>query len=248
MELLPGLSLEELVEQYGPLPPARVVHLLRQVCGALQEAHDAGLIHRDIKPANIFAAQRGGVFDVAKLLDFGLVKESSGHSDRDTELQRRLVQRYAALHGPRTGIGIRAGGRASGHLCTGRRRVLSAHRTADIRRKEYFAATRRPRRGGSHAPFGGHRGSTQRSRAGHTSLPGKKTEDRFADAASLAHALGDCECSADWTSDAAAAWWGEHQKSKPPTIRLDQRTIDMTVDLTVDGDGDGDDDFDFDLD
>ncbi len=59
MEYLPGLSLAELVERYGPLPPARVVYLLRQVCGALRKAHAAGLIHRDIKPSNIFAARRG---------------------------------------------------------------------------------------------------------------------------------------------------------------------------------------------
>ena len=73
MEYLPGLSLAELVERHGPLPPGRVVFLLRQVCQALREAHAAGLIHRDIKPSNIFAARRGGVSDVAKLLDFGLV-------------------------------------------------------------------------------------------------------------------------------------------------------------------------------
>lgn len=83
MELLPGLSLEDLLEQYGPLPPERVVHLLRQICGALQEAHGVGLIHRDIKPANIFAARRGGLYDVAKLLDFGLVKERSEESSGD---------------------------------------------------------------------------------------------------------------------------------------------------------------------
>ena len=73
MEYLPGLNLAELVERYGPLPPERAVHLLRQVCLALREAHAAGLIHRDVKPSNIFAARRGGVLDVAKLLDFGLV-------------------------------------------------------------------------------------------------------------------------------------------------------------------------------
>ena len=60
MEYLPGLSLAELVERHGPLPPGRAVYLLRQVCGALREAHAAGLIHRDIKPSNIFAARRGG--------------------------------------------------------------------------------------------------------------------------------------------------------------------------------------------
>ena len=74
MEYLPGLSLAELVERHGPLPPGRVVYLLRQVCLALHEAHGAGLIHRDIKPSNIFAAHRGGLDDVAKLLDFGLVR------------------------------------------------------------------------------------------------------------------------------------------------------------------------------
>jgi serine/threonine-protein kinase len=80
MEYLPGLNLEDMVEQYGPLPPARVVHLLRQVCGALHEAHGIGLIHRDVKPSNIIACERGGVPDVAKLLDFGLVKTfDNGH-------------------------------------------------------------------------------------------------------------------------------------------------------------------------
>ena len=74
MEYLPGLSLEDLLERHGPLPAERVVHLLRQICQALREAHVVGLIHRDIKPGNIFAAQRGGLYDVAKLLDFGLVK------------------------------------------------------------------------------------------------------------------------------------------------------------------------------
>ena len=74
MEYLPGLSLEELLRRHGPLPAERVLHLLRQTCQGLREAHAIGLIHRDIKPGNIFAAQRGGLYDVAKLLDFGLVK------------------------------------------------------------------------------------------------------------------------------------------------------------------------------
>ncbi len=77
MEFLPGLSLADLVDQHGPLPPSRVVYLLRQVCGALSEAHAAGLIHRDIKPSNIFAARRGGMEDVSKLLDFGLVRPAA---------------------------------------------------------------------------------------------------------------------------------------------------------------------------
>jgi len=73
MEYLPGLSLDEMIRRHGPMPPGRVVHLLRQLCGALSEAHSAGLVHRDVKPANIHVCHRGGRYDVAKLLDFGLV-------------------------------------------------------------------------------------------------------------------------------------------------------------------------------
>ncbi len=74
MELLSGLDLQSLVERFGPLPPERTIHLLRQVCQSLEEAHDAGLLHRDIKPANIFACQLGSEYDAVKVLDFGLVK------------------------------------------------------------------------------------------------------------------------------------------------------------------------------
>jgi len=81
MEYLPGLNLDELVRLHGPLPPDRIVHLLLQACDALREAHEQGLIHRDIKPANIFAAQRGGVFDVVKLLDFGLARPVTYQGD-----------------------------------------------------------------------------------------------------------------------------------------------------------------------
>ena len=76
MEFLPGHNVGEIVEDYGPIPAARTVYLMDQVCMALNEAHGIGLVHRDIKPANIFCAYRGGVFDVAKLLDFGLAKPS----------------------------------------------------------------------------------------------------------------------------------------------------------------------------
>jgi len=75
MELLEGASLDELVEVDGAQPEERVIHLLEQAAGSLSEAHDAGLIHRDVKPANILVVDRGGIADLVKVVDFGLVKD-----------------------------------------------------------------------------------------------------------------------------------------------------------------------------
>ncbi len=81
MELLAGATLREVVEIDGPQPPARVARVLEQAAGALAEAHGIGLIHRDIKPANIMLVKQGGELDVAKVLDFGLVKELNPEVD-----------------------------------------------------------------------------------------------------------------------------------------------------------------------
>lgn len=78
MELLDGVDLERLVEQFGPVPAERAIHLLRQACDSLAEAHSQGLMHRDIKPSNIHTCRMGLTVDFVKVLDFGLVKPQPG--------------------------------------------------------------------------------------------------------------------------------------------------------------------------
>src|SRR5262249_41610210 len=73
--LITGINLLQLIELDGPVPAGRVVYLLRQACGALAEAHAAGLIHRDVKPAHLMISVRGGIPDFVKVLDSGLVKD-----------------------------------------------------------------------------------------------------------------------------------------------------------------------------
>lgn len=84
MEYLHGRNLKQTVDQTGPMPEDRVVFVLRQICSALREAAARKLVHRDIKPSNVFLAQIGERFDVAKLLDFGLVRPLAAL--RDPEL------------------------------------------------------------------------------------------------------------------------------------------------------------------
>jgi hypothetical protein len=78
-----GLSLADLVERYGPVPPARTAFILRQACASLWEAHSCGLVHRDIKPQNIMLCDIRGERDFVKVLDFGLVKQIGGSQTRD---------------------------------------------------------------------------------------------------------------------------------------------------------------------
>ena len=94
MEYLEGLALDKLVQDFGRQPEGRVIHVLRQACGSLAEAHAQGLVHRDIKPANIFLTQRGGITDFVKVLDFGLVKA------RNLEGQMELTGTTATLGTP----------------------------------------------------------------------------------------------------------------------------------------------------
>lgn len=91
MEYLEGISLADLVERYGPVPPSRTAHILRQACASLQEAHAHGLVHRDIKPQNIMLCEIRGERDVVKVLDFGLVKQVGGEQTRDLTGTLRIL-------------------------------------------------------------------------------------------------------------------------------------------------------------
>ncbi len=213
MEYLPGLSLAELVERYGPLPPARVVYLLRQVCGALREAHAAGLIHRDIKPSNIIAARRGGIDDVAKLLDFGLVRPSA-------------TARVAQVSGEGQIVGTPLF--MSPEQARGTSKVDERSDIYSLGAVAYYLLTGRP-------PFEGEDGLTvliahardpvvppSEIRAG---IPrdlervvliclAKDAAERYPDAASLERALGACACAGNWDEDQAAGWWRNYGRAR----------------------------------
>ena len=206
MEYLPGLSLEELLERHGPLPAERVVHLLRQICQALREAHAIGLIHRDIKPGNIFAAQRGGLYDVAKLLDFGLVKPVAEIASA------RLTQDGAISGTPlfmspeqARGLGdvdarsdIYSLGAVAYTLLTGRppfertspMEVMIAHARDEVVPPSQLQAD---------VPADLERVVLR--------CLAKQPEDRFQDADSLEQALAECAAADQWTQSHAARWW-----------------------------------------
>jgi eukaryotic-like serine/threonine-protein kinase len=206
MEYLPGMSLEQLVRRHGPLPPGRAAYLLRQVCQALREAHAAGLIHRDIKPSNILVSRRGGMHDVAKLLDFGLVlpmaRAGAPHLSKEGEILGTPL-----FMSPEQATG-------DGEL-DGRSDIYSLGAVA------YFLLTGRP-------PFEGQDGIRLLiAHARDEVVPpsqiqgriprdlervvlrclAKDAADRFPNAESLDRALGECTCAEDWDQDHAGRWW-----------------------------------------
>ncbi len=210
MEYLPGFSLSELVERYGPLPAARVIYLLRQTCDALREAHAAGLIHRDIKPGNIFAAQRGGIYDVAKLLDFGLAKPLIS-SDPIQLTQDGAITGSPLYMSPEQALGeneadargdIYSLGAVAYYLLTGRppfdgdkpMRVLLAHAHDEVVMPSQIR---------SDIPDDLEQ-VVMRCLA-------KLPDDRYQNVAALGQALGDCEAASDWSREHAARWWYESE-------------------------------------
>jgi serine/threonine-protein kinase len=208
MEYLPGMNLGEIVRRFGPMPAARAIHLVRQACEALQEAHDVGLIHRDLKPANLFAAVRGGYYDVAKLLDFGLAKpltnlESASLTADGTITGSPLYMSPEQASGerePDARSDIYALGTVLYFLVAGKPpfenekpiRVLIAHASEPVPP---------PSKWRDELPLD-LESVIMRCLA-------KDPRDRYQSAIELAEALDDCEASGTWTRDDARRWWLE---------------------------------------
>lgn len=216
MEYLPGMSLEQIVEMHGPLPPSRIIHLLTQTCDALSEAHQQGMVHRDIKPANIFAAKRGGTYDIAKLLDFGLVRSLGEETDLRLT-QDGTVTGSPLYMSPEQARGdevdarsdLYALGCVAYHLLTGR---------------PPFSETQPVKLILAHASKMVERPSVVRSGLP-TDLEGvilrcleKSADDRFASVEALKEALLECADAGQWTRQDADAWWEGHGCPKKKTI------------------------------
>ncbi len=91
MEFLEGETIGKLVLQTGPMPVARVLHLMRQVCAGLAEAHGKNMVHRDVSPTNIMVCRYGGEYDFVKVLDFGLVKNIAGGEEQTITRTLRIL-------------------------------------------------------------------------------------------------------------------------------------------------------------
>jgi serine/threonine-protein kinase len=209
MEYLDGIDLERLVRSHGPQSPARVVHILEQVCGALQEAHDMGLIHRDVKPANVMLCRRGGMLDVAKVVDFGLVKDL--YAQESVELTGANAITGTPLY-------------LSPEALDGADRVGPESDLYGLAAVGYFLLAGRP-------PFEGnlievcsqhlHTAPVAPSERLGRQVPRqletvllhcleKDPKRRPATARDLAAALVACSDVGEWTADAASAWWREN--------------------------------------
>ena len=192
--------------------------MLRQVCGALVEAHAAGLVHRDLKPGNVIVANLGGQGDVAKLLDFGLVQDLSA------DAEDRLTRAGTVLGTPAYMSPEQAAGESA---------VDSRGDIYSLGAVAFFALAGWP-------PFQGK--SVGQVLAAHRSEPApplidfrpdapadlaavvarclaKEPADRFQSATDLDLALGQCRCVADWSAERAAEWWqvktGDRKLARP---------------------------------
>jgi eukaryotic-like serine/threonine-protein kinase len=235
MEYLEGIDLEGLVAVGGPQPPARVVHILRQICGSLAEAHGRGLIHRDIKPANVFLCSGRSEPDTVKVLDFGLVKESAKDASQSTGshtvLGTPLYMSPEACLSPRL-VDVRSDlyslGAVAYLLLTGTA-VFSGESAVEVCAKHVHATPESPSsRLGRDVPAD--------LEALVLACLAKMPEQRPSSALALRAALDACRSQGPWGHDEADAWWRAHvspveawHRSQRGSTSSDGRTV--AVDL-----------------
>jgi eukaryotic-like serine/threonine-protein kinase len=196
-----GISLEHLVRTDGAQPGARVAPILIQICGALQEAHDRGLVHHGIKPATIILCERGGVPDVAKAVDFGLVQDTVV----ELEAERRTVRGTPEFVAPEqvtdpSQVGpatdIYALGAVGYFLLTGRN-VFEGDARAQCEQHAHATPS----------PPSTHRATDRGLEAVVLQCLAKRPSERFASAAELAVALRGLPLADDWDGERARIWW-----------------------------------------
>ena len=227
MEYLDGVDLSRLARAYGPQPAARVVHILAQVCGALTEAHAVGLTHRDIKPANVILCERGGLPDVAKVVDFGLVKEMSPDSGISTQVVLGTPGYVApeALTDPASvgpAADIYALG-AVGYLLLTGKPVFAGTTALQICVQHVKDAPVPPSQVGAiHVP--------SELEAVIMACLAKQPAARPT-AAKLAELLLALPSAGDWSVDAARAWWSEFRKLEDRAATASTPTMAIHIDL-----------------
>ncbi len=204
MEFLDGMDLETLVRKHGPLPPARVVHLLRQVCISLAEAHAADLVHRDLKPANLYCCRKGIQHDFMTVLDFGMVADLEGRMDPESATESCGTPAYVApeiIAG--RGLDARADlyslGCVAYFLLTGR----APFGGDTLKEKLMHHLRTRPEPPSAHAPHPVPRDLDLVV----LSCLAKSPDDRPKSAAELSRRLAACDVGPAWTSGAAMTWW-----------------------------------------
>ncbi len=216
MEYLPGVSLEDLVGRHGPLPPARAVHFLRQVCGALREAHRAGLVHRDLKPSNVLVVPDGATYDQVKLVDFGLVQSAADAGGPEKITRDGLIVGTPEYMSPEQAQGLALDDRSdlfslgsvAYYLLTGKE---AFHRENPV--KTLLAVVNEePKPLAEVNPFvpADVAGVVARCLA-------KAPAGRYAGAADLDAALAGCGCNGGWAEATAAEWWERHPRTDPGT-------------------------------
>ena len=237
MEYFDGLNLDQLVAEDGPQPPGRVIHMLEQVCGSLAEAHGVGLIHRDIKPANILLVERGGVPDVVKVVDFGLVTrvgplDSNATATVETANIIRGTPLYLSPEAIRNQPNLDARsdlyavGAVGYFLMTGRP-VFQADSVVEV--LSHHLNTR-PVPPSQYTPWQPHADLEELI----LQCLAKNPADRPSDARTLQRALADCTCDPPWRMDEAAAWWGAYHARQSKTQRATPAAARQPATMTVD--------------